>query len=134
MPRKRRAKAPASQVSPDAAMPEILFQATLQQYPELSADEITGLTVSEIRQLALKRRFAEAKRGKRRAKSKPKTRPKHPDRAVILANYRQRKARHEPNAAKNTAQWVAEEVKAGRLSRAVHPDTLRAWDREDQKN
>lgn len=110
-------------------MAEILFQATLQQFPEVTADEIVGLTVSEVRQLALKRR-AEAKRGERRAKS----RPKHPDRAVILANYRQRKARHEPNAAKNTVQWVAEEVKAGRLSRAVHPDTLRAWDREDRKN
>jgi len=39
-------------------MADIGFKATLREFPEVTADEIRGLTVSEIRQLALARRFA----------------------------------------------------------------------------
>jgi hypothetical protein len=56
----------------------------------------------------------------------------HPDRAAILENYRQRRTRRERNAAKNTAQWVETEVAEGRLTEVVHPDTIRAWDREEK--
>jgi hypothetical protein len=60
------------------------------------------------------------------------TRPRHPHREAILKNYRRRKKRGEPNAAKATAKWVAGKVKAGRMKKPVHPDTIRAWDREVQ--
>jgi hypothetical protein len=56
----------------------------------------------------------------------------HPDRTAILKNYRQRRARRERNAAKNTAQWVEKEVAEGRLTEIVHPDTIRTWDREEK--
>jgi hypothetical protein len=60
-------------------------------------------------------------------------RKEHPERQAILENYRQRKARRERNAPKKTAQWVEDEIEAGRMTEGVHPDTIRAWDRDDKK-
>jgi hypothetical protein len=41
---------------PDVELADVFFQATLRQYAPLTADDIRGLTPSEIRQLWLKRR------------------------------------------------------------------------------
>ncbi len=118
----------------EQGMAEILHEVRLREYAPLTADDIRGLTPAEIRQLWLKRR-EEMRQQERPARrwSKATTRQPHPDRVAILKNYRQRKARRERNAAKNTAQWVADEVKAGRMTEDVHPDTIRAWDRKKKK-
>ncbi len=119
---------------PDAEMADVLWQAKLRQYAPLTEHDIRGLTESEIRQLWLKCRDEQRQEQEQPAwPSKATTRQPHPNRAAILKNYRQRKARHERNAAKNTAKWVEEEVEAGRMAETVHHDTIRAWARGKKK-
>jgi hypothetical protein len=68
-------------------------------------------------------------RGTRRVRRGRKPYPKH-ERDLILADYQQRLDRNEPKAEVNSAQWAIEQVEAGKLTRAVHHDTIRAWHRK----
>ena len=98
-----------------------LFDIRRRDCFEFDVDQVKALI--EVRRQALARQRDKATGG----------RHPHPERVAILANYRQRKARRERNAAKNTAQWVETEVAAGRLTEIVqHPDTIRAWDRQEK--
>lgn len=65
-------------------------------------------------------------------RTKRRTKRPHPHRAVIMEHYRELLARDVPKAAEETATWVKDEVKSGRLQKTVHHDTIRTWDREDR--
>jgi hypothetical protein len=55
--------------------------------------------------------------------------PPH-ERDIIVNDYQQRLDRNEPKAAENSAAWVVGQVAEGKLSRAVHRDTIRTWHRQ----
>ena len=62
----------------DVEMADVLFQATLRQYAPLTAEDIRGLTVPEIRQLWLQRHERSETSGGRPTKLTPPSPPPRP--------------------------------------------------------
>jgi hypothetical protein len=83
---------------PDAEMADILFQATLRQYAPLTADDIRGLTMGEIRQLWLQRREQMRQAGATLRKTNPGGRPQKADPAAVRAELERRQRVGEPTS------------------------------------